>query len=283
MITELEHLAGQIRQLSREDRKQLFNLIPELRDDDRRPLHKHAIEFKSQNISVDAYIALPDDDKLKVLDRAEEENSLWVEQKLKDLHAMWMMVVDGEVVAHGKTMNSFPSDQEFYALCERLEKYPFVFFHPSMFVIEESASPWHQTSITDDDYYPVVSLEILGSEQSVTVDADFDSGAWEIYADLAHLIAARVIALDPRDLRRTASHLSTSFQYFSKRLALLLIDAFGITHRIERNVICVSNWRNSPFCNINPRRTALIGRAPLLDLKPKVELDFGQHVTTVRY
>ena len=130
MITELENLAGQIRQLSREDRKQLFSLIPELRDDDRRPMQKSAIEFKSQNISVDAYVALADDDKAKFLDKAEEDNALWVGQKFEELEAMWMMVVDGEVVAHGKTMDSYPDDQEFYTLCERLEKYPFVFFHP---------------------------------------------------------------------------------------------------------------------------------------------------------
>lgn len=283
MITELENLAGQIRQLSREDRKQLFSLIPELRDDDRRSMQKSAIEFKSQNISVDAYVALADDDKAKFLDRAEEDNALWVGQKIKELKAAWMMVVDGEVAAFGESMNSYPDDEEFLQLLQRVGKYPFVFFNPLVFAIEESGSSWPQTTVSMKDYYPAIALELIGAGGALAIDADFDTGASEIYVDLARLISSQVLAINPNTPRRSGRHLSSSYQFIAKRFEIALRDENNVEHRVEKSVACVFDWKSSPFVQINPARTALIGRAPLLELKPKVELDFGQHATTVRY
>jgi hypothetical protein len=37
------------------------------------------------------------------------------------LHAAWMMVVDGEVAAFGESMDSYPSDEEFWSSVKNLE------------------------------------------------------------------------------------------------------------------------------------------------------------------
>lgn len=206
MITPVEQLADQIRRLSPLERQQLLNLVPDFGRVDAKPLSKTKPQFKNCNISVTAYEALSDDEKLKFLDGAENENAEWVKEKFETLHAAWMMVVDGEVAASGESMDSYPNDEDFAQLCQKFGKYPFVFFNPLILAIEEPGGAWHPTVLATVDFYP-----------------------------------------------------------------------------IEKNIFCVLNWMNSPFVQINPNRSALIGRGPLLDLRPKVELDFDNRQTEVRY
>ncbi|MEK7726975.1 MAG: hypothetical protein AAB354_01115 [candidate division KSB1 bacterium] len=48
-------------------------------------------------------------------------------------------------------------------------------------------------------------------------------------------------------------------------------------------VICVDNWQRSSFVNINPRRTFLLGRRLLLNLRPRVMLDFDARQSEVQF
>jgi hypothetical protein len=149
--------------------------------------------------------------------------------------------------------------------------------------IEEPGGAWHSTVLATADFYPAISITIAGNMGSSSVEADFDAGAWEIYADYVLLASTQVVTLNLRDPRRSAMHLNNPYQFITKRLGIILRDASGATRRIEKNVICILNWMNSPFVQINPNRSVLLGRGPLLDLRPKVELDFGSHATTVTY
>jgi hypothetical protein len=283
MTTHVEQLAAQIRQLSPLERQHLLALIPDF-EGTKIPLsHTTTRQFKSQNISVAAYEVLSDDEKLKFLDGAEHENTEWLKEKFKTLHAAWMMVVDGEVAASGESMDSYPNDEEFVQLCQKFGKYPFVFFNPLVLAIEEPGGVWHRTAMATTDFYPALSIAIVGNTGSSLVEADFDTGAWEIYADYMLLVSAKVITVNFRDPRRSAVHLNNPYQFIAKRLGVLLADNQGATRRIEKNVFCVLNWMNSPFVQINPNRSVLIGRGPLLDLRPKVELDFDGRKTEVRY
>lgn len=58
------------------------------------------------------------------------------------------MEINGEVIAHGKTVHTLPQENAFVALCRRFDKYPFVFFNPRLFMIEERPA-WVQTSEND--------------------------------------------------------------------------------------------------------------------------------------
>jgi outer membrane protein assembly factor BamB len=80
----------------------------------------------------------------------EKVNTRWIEDKLRKLHAMWIMVIDGQVVAHG-SLTDYPSDEEFDKLCEKYGKFPFVFLNPQLLRIEES-SIWHDTIVENDKY-----------------------------------------------------------------------------------------------------------------------------------
>jgi hypothetical protein len=66
-----------------------------------------------------------------------------------------------------------------------------------------------------------------------------------------------------------------------KSLRFQLTSKTGETLTFETLIYCVPDWRLSPFVKINPARVALIGRDLLLDLKPKVLLDFEQRQTEI--
>jgi hypothetical protein len=61
----------------------------------------------------------------------------------------------------------------------------------------------------------------------------------------------------------------------------LLSDTSSETRNLIARAFCVSNWSSSPFIAANPNRIALIGRNILLELKPKVLLDFEKRQTVI--
>jgi hypothetical protein len=159
-------------------------------------------KFSGRNITLEEYKALPREEKSRYHDEAEELNWRWVEKQLNSLQAKWIMVVDGQVVSHGATLKNFPGREDIVKICERTGKYPFVFFSPRIFAIEELSNPWHTTKDAGDAY-----------------------------------------------------------------------PAF----------ICVNDWRNGPFIAINPARTFLLGRSVLLELQPRLVLDFAARRTEVQF
>ena len=83
--------------------------------------------FVSRNITLEEYRALPRDAKWRYQDQAVKLNRHWVDNHFKRLKAKWMMVVNGQVVKHGATLDNYPEDEDFLALCQETGKYPFVF------------------------------------------------------------------------------------------------------------------------------------------------------------
>ncbi len=139
--------------------------------------------FVSRNITLEEYEALPRAEKRRYHDEAENLNQRWVENQLNTLHAKWIMVVDGQVVAHGATLDSYPDDEEFLALCEKTGKYPLLFVSPRVFAIEEHTTIWHKTN-EPDDAYPAVTIAIAGNNNRLETEADLDTGAVDCYCPL---------------------------------------------------------------------------------------------------
>jgi hypothetical protein len=136
--------------------------------------------FVGANVNVAQYKAWSRDVRLKYQTEPEKVNKHWIEKKLQELRAAWMMVVDGQVVAHG-SLTDYPFDDEFGALCERFGKFPFVFLSPSVLMIEEKL-PWYDT-VEYGDAYPTVPVTIQGASNHLEVKADFDTGALGLYLD----------------------------------------------------------------------------------------------------
>ncbi len=180
MTTNIEQIAAQIRQLNPVERQRLLTLIPDFGRMNTAPLNAATLQFNGQNISVAAYEALAEDEKFKFLDKAENGNTDWLREKFRTLRAAWIMVVDGNAAAFGESMDTYPNDDEFLKLCQKFGKYPFVFFNPLILAIEEPASAWHPTVLAVNDFYPARPITISGNAGSHLIEADFDTGAWEI-------------------------------------------------------------------------------------------------------
>jgi hypothetical protein len=101
-------------------------------------------KFVSANVSLAQYDAWSPEERFQYLNNAKKINANWIRKHLQDLNAAWLMVIDGQVIAHGSSIQYLPQEQEFDRLCEKYGKYPFVFFNPRLFMIEE-ASAWHRT------------------------------------------------------------------------------------------------------------------------------------------
>jgi hypothetical protein len=132
-------------------------------------------KFSGRNITLEEYKALPREEKSRYHDEAEELNWRWVQKQLNSLQAKWIMVVDGQVVSHGATLKNFPGREDIVKICERTGKYPFAFFSPRIFAIEELSNPWHTTKDAGDAY-PALSISLLGNNNRVQTEADFDTG-----------------------------------------------------------------------------------------------------------
>lgn len=139
--------------------------------------------FVSSNITPEEYEALPREDKRRYIADAEKVNKRWVENQLKRLNAKWMMVIDGQVVMHGATLDTYPEDEDFFALCDKTGKYPFVFISPRVFAIEERPVAWHETN-EPDDAYPALSVTIWSTNKHF--DGEHPSFVWPTGA-IAHL------------------------------------------------------------------------------------------------
>jgi hypothetical protein len=133
------------------------------------------------------------------------------------------------------------------------------------------------------DHYPAIEVTLSGTSGSLTLDADLDTGAWELFADLALLVSAGVIQVLPSDPRIPSAHLGRGFDFTPYSLWIEITDEAGTSHRVSKTAVCVHGWTHSPFVQINPLRQALLRRGVLLDLKPEVHLKFQDRSTEVYY
>ncbi|MGH7456811.1 MAG: hypothetical protein ACRENG_36010, partial [bacterium] len=85
--------------------------------------------------------------------RLKQRNRDWLQKQFAKLGAAWVVVVDGKVIASGKTLENKPMSPQILKICRRTGKFPFIFVNDKFITIEESISAW-QTTIRAGDYYP---------------------------------------------------------------------------------------------------------------------------------
>lgn len=238
--------------------------------------------FVSQNITLREYKILSPAKKERYLREAEKLNQDWIENQFRKLKANWIMVVDGQIVLFGAKLKDYPEHNDFLALCRRTGKYPFVFINQRALAVEEHATAWHET-YEPGDAYPALSVTVSGNNKYFDTEADLDTGAADCYGALELLTAKGIIKTQPDEARLTSQHLNKQYVYFIKHLWLELVDTTGTKQQCRAMVVCVSNWLNSPFTSINPARTFLLGRSVLLELRPRLILDFANRCTEVQF
>jgi hypothetical protein len=240
------------------------------------------IGFRTRNLSLEEYKKLSGSERSYFHALAREENKSWIENQLQEHKAGWMVVIDGLVIAHGKSLDDYPDEAEIRRICKKTGEFPFVFVSDRLLAIEESATIWHKT-VQPDDYYPTLGLRFLSFDRAGSVEliADFDTGALSTFAELDRLVSGGIIETSLFDVPHIATHLNRRYSYVLKHVLVQVDESTGYSHETPETAICVRDWGNSPFVEINPSREALVGRHLPAKLGLCLSLDFVARCTDV--
>lgn len=148
--------------------------------------------------------------------------------------------------------------------------------------VEEHPTLWHST-IDPQDSYPALAVRISKGNDTWDTEADFDTGSVECYGSLECLAENRVVSIAPDDIEYTSGHLGKTYHYFLKQVTVGVFDINGAIRHHRTTIICVDDWDRSPFVAINPNRSFLLGRGALLELRPRIMLDFEACSTGVEF
>lgn len=237
------------------------------------------LAFVGENLTLEEFERLSMQERALLQRRLREQNQRWLQEKFEELGVAWLAVVDGKIIASGKTRKTKPLPPQTLEISQRTGKFPFIFANDKLMVIEEGVTAW-QTTTQPGDYYPSFQLKI-GSDAAFEVIGDLDTGSTHTFFDYDSLIAQNIIRPEARDYLEIHHHLNRPFVYVDKLVRIELPAAPDETRFLETLICCVQDWQTSPFVKINPNRTALIGRDIMLELKPRVLLDFDKRQTEI--
>jgi hypothetical protein len=171
---------------------------------------KPAIAWQGENPTYAEAERLSLSERSRRMGELEAQNQTWLERKCEELGASWLIVVDGEVLAHGATLADYVTDDALLKWCEQTGKLPLVYEHPRLLTIEESA-PWHLTAYPQDAY-PTLKLALVGNGSGLQSKplseanradfvADFDTGSLETYVNLDSLRAQGIVQIAPMRIK----------------------------------------------------------------------------------
>ncbi|MBI3950074.1 MAG: hypothetical protein HY314_06430 [Acidobacteria bacterium] len=97
-------------------------------------------QFQGENPPYPVAAQLSLEDRARVLNELEERNRDWLRQRCQQLGAGWLLVIDGDVMLHGPTLDNYPTDEELLNLYQRTGKLPLLFVDDRLLAIEETAT-----------------------------------------------------------------------------------------------------------------------------------------------
>lgn len=96
------------------------------------------LKFIGENPSAEAYRKLSFDERGALSEKLKEQNCQWLEENFAALQAAWLMVMDGEVIASGDRLNTYPRIEQIREVILRYGKQPFIFINDAFVAVEES-------------------------------------------------------------------------------------------------------------------------------------------------
>jgi len=211
--------------------------------------------------------------------RLKELNRKWLQEKFSSLNAVWLMVMDGQILAWGKTTKNYPKPAQIMELCQKTGKYPFIFINDDAMAIEESFSGWNQ--IKAHDFYPTVPVTLNSDSGSAKLIADFDTGSAFSFVNYDFLLTHKVVQHEFKEYVENSVHLGQPYECILKTVTATMTTISGEAVSLKADVYCVENWPKRPFVKINPKRIALVGRNLLLELKLCTLLNFDRRQTEI--
>lgn len=224
------------------------------------------------SVSFNEFVKLSVSEQRKLRHQALLQNQGWIDQQLVERDAEWILVLGGIVERSSTSLDELPSKQEIYHLAEQKGFAPFVFVKDAL-VEEHSTSRW--ALIEQDDYYPTVTIFVVTGncanekllECGKKLDADFDTGSPVIFLDLT---VVEDVGIDiSRHIEVSNIHLRRAYDYVTPKIKIGVKTKQGGIKSSIFTVRAVVDWKNSPFCLVNP----------LLELQLKTLLD-GECKTT---
>ncbi len=237
-------------------------------------------QWQGENPPFDEMAKLDMMERSKVMWELERLNREWLIRQCEKLQAGWLIVVDGKVCKYGVSAAQGWSDEDLLNIAHQTGKLPLIFVHPRLLMIEETAWAFIDTF----DAYPTLPVTLKGVVGSLTIVADFDTGALGLFADYKLVVQNNLVQFTPADQWLIGEHLGQSFLYCLKPVTVALIADDGTERSAsDIDIFCVLNWHQSSFVTVNPNRTALIGRDICLRLQPKITLNFEAKTTSVAF
>jgi hypothetical protein len=190
-----------------------------------------------------------------------------------------MLIVGGQIIETGQ-LDEYPSRNKIFEVGHKLGWVPFVFVANP--IIEESQ--W--VALPRNDFYPTVSIivssdDLQSTQKSLTLQADLDTGTFNILFDYDNFLKEQLINSQPLDDAHDGFHLGKIYYFHVIPATVSISDETGKTVSRFLSVLYVRNWQQSPLCIVNPLRKALVGRKLLLRLPIRIELNGQDHTTKI--
>jgi hypothetical protein len=97
--------------------------------------------FVDANPTWDAMTRLGLEERSRAMQELERRNQAWLEAKCQELGALWLLVVDGQVLRWGRSLGSYVTDEEREEIGERTGKFPLYYEAEWSLLIEEEGWP----------------------------------------------------------------------------------------------------------------------------------------------
>ncbi|MDI6736174.1 MAG: hypothetical protein QME42_08305 [bacterium] len=210
----------------------------------------------------------------KLTQRARDENEIWIKKRIEEHNAEWILIVNKEVIRWSRNRKDYPLEEELEKIAKRYNLFPFLFFRPPL--IEESS--WTST-IYENDYYPSIEISVYGN---LNLTGDLDTGNPTTTLDRDLLISSNHLQMKPLKfpLQKAIFH-NKLYEYSNDIIHIQITDESGKEKTKPIKCNCVKNWENSPFCKVNSKRQALVGRDILLEFPVEVRLNGKKQKTYI--
>lgn len=239
-------------------------------------LPTNTINISLFDLQFSDFISLKPEDIESINSSIYANNEEWINQKMNDLSASWMIVCGGEIHRYSSNLNDAPSEEEIFNIGTESKQVPFLFFRAP--IIEESR--WNSAS--EGDYYPTVNIKVHRKENSKQYLSDFDTGSDSTFLDFDELNSLELVDQGIFDLEHESQHLNKKYRYIRKKIQVSLIEQKNTISQKDINCVFVKDFKRSPFCDINPNRPALTGRDLLNQMSVIITLNSESRKTTLQ-
>jgi hypothetical protein len=199
------------------------------------------LKFTGENLPFEAIEKLSIKERGALQRSLKEQNKEWLRENFAALNALWVMVLDGQVKAWGKTMKDYPQPEQIMEVCQNTDKYPFIFIDDDRMAIEEVSSVWHK--LDADDYYPTVPIILKSDSGTANLVADFDTGSPFSFESYDLLLDAQVVQRRSGEYVEDAIHLGEPYQCVAKIVYVEMSAVPKKTRTFATTVYCVDDWR----------------------------------------